>query len=331
MGNKKINIGMFLAAGVLVLGGTGCLAYQIGQVQASKQVATVERKVGNIKESAGNKAIMVDDKKTERKVLLKKEKIYLPESARIEKENKDEYESSWNGYTILYAKGGIQEKEGDISIGEAVSIAENAVAAFGGKDISGATITVSLKKNTETYGKKWVNNLRNYGVRFYSMEVLDVEEHCYDLCVNAVTGQVFDYRDSYLEESDSELILNNRVIVDGYIETELGYGAGENASDEEIEAFYEREIEESEGVYYPLAKTFIQDELGIGKVKKCYGIKVDGAAYYGLANESFTTPRIVVYCETEKGDIVRLTFDQILKKVNSFEINPLDERFKLEK
>lgn len=306
------------------------MTYQMSQVQASKQVATVERKVEHVKESAGNEVKTVGNKKTEEKVLLKKEKIYLPESARIEKKNKDEYAISWNGYTILYEKGGIQEKESDISIGEAVSIAENAVASFGGKEIDRATITVSLKKNTATYGSKWVNNLRNYGVRFYSMEVLDVEEHCYDLCVNAVTGQVFDYRDSYLEESDSELLLKNRVIVDGYTETELGYGAGKNASDKEIEAFYEQEIKEAEEVYYPLAEAFIQDELGIGKAEKCYGIKTDGAAYYGLEDEAFTTPRIVVYCETEKGDIIRITFDQILKKVNSFEINPLDEEFELE-
>lgn len=294
MVKKKTTLGILLAAGALVSVGTGALQYQMSQVQASRQVSTIERKVPHTGESVSGTAIRADvEKETEPKVLLEGKGIYIPESAKYEEEDEWGHQILWNGYNIWYTKDGIEEKESDLSIGDAILIARDTLLDYGKNDVSNTTtIQISLEKNTfinEIIDKSVIDNRKYYGIRYYYIYFIndseDAEhEHDYTVKLNAVTGEVLAYSDfCYVENSQLKT--------------------------------YSQELESAEDIYYPLAKTFIQEKLQLGKVEKCYGVM--------QKMMPINRPSVLFHCETENGDLVKISFDQEQKIVNMFEINPL--------
>lgn len=292
MVKKKTTIGILLAAGALVSVGTGALQYQMSQVQASRQVSTIVRKVSDT-----GKSVLVTNKRadikkeTEPKVLLEGKGIYIPESAKYEEEDEWGHQILWNGYNICYSKDGIEEKESDLSIGDAILIARDTLLDYGKNDVSNATtIQISLEKNdyiNEIIDKSVIDNIKYYGIRYYYIYFINDSEdaeHDYTVKLNAVTGEVLAYSDFC------------------------------NVEGSQLET-YSQELESAEDIYYPLAKTFIQKKLQLGKVEKCYGVM--------QKMMPINRPSVLFHCETENGDLVKISFDQEQKIVNMFEINPL--------
>ena len=344
----------FILAGAMVIGGAGALAGQMSSDKAKTVVVRAANTSGQVdavtedegmeeagtadaeeqkeeradardEEKSAEKEDTADIKEPDsgKKILQEGKGIYLPQGAVLEGEDALGYTISWNGYHITYYKPDeestfVKEKEEDMSIGKAIEIAEEAVAAYGKKDISGADITIYLQKYGSEADKENVDNDKNYGIRCYSLHIEGVEEHVYSMEINSITGNILDYDDFYLVGDTKEERIEHEVLFDGYMETELGYGAGKNASDEEIHAYYDKKIQEAEKVYAPIGKSFVQDTLKMGKVTKCFGF-IAGEMGAGSCSR-FT---LSFYCQTENNDIIEVTVDQINKTVQGFAINPL--------
>lgn len=349
MRKKNYMAATFILTGAMVVGGAGALAGQMSSEQAKTVVvraANTSSRTDDVTEAEGSEGAgtaegegQTDEKRemketvkedaakepdSGKKILQKGKGIYLPQGAVLEGEDALGYTISWNGYHITYYKAGVgeesvKEKEEDISIGKAIEIAEETVAAYGKKDISGADIIIELQEYGSAADKEMVDNDKNYGIRCYSLYVNGVEEHVYSMEINSITGNVFCYDDFYLAEDTKEERIQNEVLFDGYMETELGYGAGKNASDEEIHVYYDKKIQEAEKVYAPIGKSFVQDSLKLGKVTKCFGF-IAGEMNGGTCCSRFV---LEFYCLTEDNDIIEIAVDQINKTVQGFEINPL--------
>ncbi len=292
-------------AGIMAFGGTGVLFHNISSareedmVSVGKQTADSAEQAQAAEEWEG----MIGTKK----VYQEREKIYLPEGAKIKEESKEEgmarYKIAWNGREIFYLKSGSErESQSDISIGDAVMIAEKAVDRYSGQDVSGRDVSISLERNVpeeddpafapidgDSGSMSPAINRKNYGIRYYCLSIDGVGSHSYILRINSVTGEVFGYADFYEKDAD------------GF----QGYHDGEA-------------VKKAKPEFSSIAGKFVTQSLELGKVTEYY------AFHSGLMEtEKATRETFDVYCRTEENDIVVVTLDQESKRVLCFEINPL--------
>lgn len=300
---------VLVLAGIMAAGGTGILSYRISCAREEEMVSIGKKSMAFPVQSGITEASEIT--LGGEKVYREKQKIYLPEEAEIKEEIRRKenagYRISWNGYDIYYeTSGSVKEREADISIGDAVLIADRAVEKYSGQDISDVTFNICLDKNLPQEGDTAYIpldtdiredscellpglNRKNYGIRYYSLSIQGIKNHCYNLRINSVTGEVFGYVDFY--EKDSV----------GF----RGYHGGEA-------------VKNAKPQFTSIAGEFVKSSLGLGKVREYY------AFHTGLMEtEKSTRETFDVYCRMEEGDIVVVTLDQEDRKVLCFEINPL--------
>lgn len=329
MKKKNYRVATLVLAGVIGVSGTGILAVKMSSAESQEVVTTVEKTLEPVEVVEKDYFVEEPLKAEEEQVSTKKEetcKIKLPEGAVLEKEEAGEYKIAWKDYHITYYKGNtssgfLDEKEEDMGIELAITATEKYIQNYSyiRELIDGADICIYLEKFGSEVEKSHVDNTKNYGVRCYGIHVSGKGEHSYFLYLNSITGEIICYDDFYMVEETREERIQNKVIFDGYMETELGYGAGKGASSKEIHDFYDKEIEAAKDMYIPIAKDFIEENFNLGKVTKCFGFLPGEMVIAGGSRLTMD-----FCCQTETGDVVEMSIDQVNKTVQGFWINPLD-------
>lgn len=284
-------------AGAIAMGGAGMLSQKISDAKAETITTTVKRDAEP--DSQMDDVVNGKEKTKEKEVYHKKYGIYLPESAEIKEETGDGLKILWNGCEfIYYLSCSEKQTESDMSMGDAVNIAIKAVQKYGKKDVTGKQIEISLQKNLlpeyegdspEYSADDMLVNRKNYGVRYYAVDISGMELHQYSLCINSVTGEVFGYVDYHDRGPDAE------------------YG-------KEFEA---EELKKLEPEFRSLAEDFVNKSLNLEK-PEAYNFME------GLIDTKHACREIfIVHCKTAENDIVAVTMDPIEKSVLCFEINPI--------
>ena len=291
-------------AGVIAMGGTGLLSQKISDAKTEKIITTVEKGTETGNQTDG--VVNGKEQNTEKEVFHKKYGIYLPESAEIKEETGDSLRILWNGCEFIYHLSySEKQKESDMSVGDAVKIAIEAVQKYGKQDVTGKKIEISLQKNLppkdesglvdtdgdilDIDGDSVVVNRKNYGVRYYAVDISGIKLHQYSLMINSVTGEVFGYVDYHDRGANAE------------------YG----------KEFTAEELEKLEPELKSLAEKFVDESMDLEKAK-AYNF-VEGL----MDTENACREIFMVYCKTKDDDVVVVTMDPVEKSVLCFEINPI--------
>ena len=286
-------------AGAITLGGAGILSQNISSARSEKIITTVNKNaepMGRLDNAADS-----NGQRSEKEVFHKKYGIYLPESAEIKEKTGDSLTILWNGYEFTYHMSeGEEQTEADMGLLDAVMAAIESVQKYGEQDVTGKNIEISLQRNLLTDDESTLLNMdgmenadivnrKNYGVRYYAVDISGVKLHQYSLRINSVTGEVFGYVDYHDRGPDAE------------------YG-------QEFEA---GELKKMEPEFASLAGEFVKESLCLGEVKE-YDFKVGLMETENVCREIFH-----IICKTKENDVVLVAMDPIEKSVLCFEINPL--------
>lgn len=287
-------------AGVITLGGSGLLSQKISDARSEKTITTVKRKV----ETDGQMADTMDleEQNSKKGVFHKKYGIYLPESAKIKEEVGDRLTILWNGYEFIYHTSESEKQtEADMGLLDAVMIAIESVQKYGKQDVTGKNIEISLQRNLLTEDENALLNMdgmeedavvnrKNYGVRYYAVDISGMKLHQYSLRINSVTGEVFGYADYYDRGSDADYSKEFKI----------------------------EEAKKMAPEFNSLAGEFVKESLRLGEVKE-YDFEAGGL----METQNVCRQIFNITCKTKENDVVLVAIDPIEKSVLCFEINPL--------
>lgn len=304
MRKKHYTLMTLALTGAIVLGGAGLLSVKMSDAKAKTSVTTKENNTAPGK-MAEDTAVLTESKEEQPK---NAGSISLPEGAKIDKETKNILEVSWDGRQITYhTANSIKETEADMGIGSAVTTAVKAIRQYTKKDLTGKNIEISLQENIpqdddnislkegteyKSLAITSVTNKKNYGIRYYAVDIEGNKEHNYTLLINSITGEVFGYADYYDKDA-----------TEYFKESDTG------------------EIEKIKPEYEKIAKNFVESELGhLGEAKEFYAFTTGF-----MQTENGTRDTFDISCKTKNNDTVIVTIDQLEKTVLCFDVNPLWE------
>lgn len=303
MRKKHYTLMTLALAGVMAFGGAGLLSLKISDAKTQEGITTKENDI-TVNEKIEDTVSVTE--KTEEKNLQDTGNISLPEGAKIKKETKDILKISWDGRQITYHTAySEKETEADMGIERAVGAAIKSVQQYTKQDLTGENIEISLQKNipqdddniSVTEGTEYkstsitsVTNKKNYGIRYYAVDIDGKQNHNYSLCINSITGEVFGYADYY----DKDATAYNK-------------------------EYDTEELEQIKPEYIKIAENFVKDALEhLGDAKEFYAFTTGF-----METENGTRNTFDISCKTKNNDIVVITMDQLEKTVLCFEVNPL--------
>lgn len=296
MRKKRYTLMTLALAGGMAFGGVGVLSQKISYARAEKTITT-EKKNVDFSEGIDDVA-QPEEKDSKKKISSKRQNIRLPEGAELKAENEKYLKILWGSHLVTYFLSDTEKESGaDMTIEEVVVTAIKSIQEYTKQNNIGKSIEISLQRNilgdngcilTESGETVSVINKKNYGIKYYKVNVDGTNGHSYSLRINSVTGQVFGYVDFYNKD-------------DG---TQRGYG--------------DDRINEMEQEYTLIARDFVKEHLNLGNVMDYLSFTTGIVETENGSRELFN-----VSCKTEEGDIVVITIDQSEKFVVCFEVNPL--------
>lgn len=189
--------------------------------------------------------------------------------------------------------------EGHIEFEKAINKAYLHVKKITGADVYGTNVSVH-QANRYTDDECTVIDSVNFEISFKETE----DE--YIVIVDAVTGKIQGYLCYRNKGVTDQECIDNKIIIDGYRECELGYGIEnyENNPDAVAE-FWGEEIVEAMPKYNEIAARFVREVLEEGEVKEFYGHCTSTAS-----SEQGVRYYYDLQCVTEQGEI-QITIDQM--------------------
>lgn len=306
-------------AGVMAFGGAGLLSLKISDAKTQEGITAEKMNVDfaeetndvmvpeeKMEETETNVVIEAEEKSEETKAPQTTKGISLPEGAKIMEETGNSVKISWDSYQITYHTADSEEEtEADMGMERAIGGAIKTIQKCTNQNLIGKNIEISLLENipqdedfiSSKAGTEYnsavmtsVTNKKNYGVRYYAVDIDGIKDHSYSICINSITEEVFGYADYYDKDSSDY----------------------NKEYDENIPEQVKKE-------YTQIAKEFVKNSLEhLGTVKDSYAFTTGF-----METEHGTRNTFDISCKTEKGDIVAITIDQEEKSVLGFEVNPL--------
>ncbi len=289
MRKKHYTLMTLALAGVMAFGGAGVLSMKISDAKTQDGIIT-EKANGDFTSDAED-MIQPEANGAETKTPQGGTEINLPKGAEILEETGDSLKISWDGRQITYHTAKSEkETEADMGIERTVVTAIKSVQQYTKQDLMGKNIEISLQKNiSQDYD---VVNKKNYGIRYYAVDIDGKKGHSYTLCINSITGEVFGYADYYDKDA--------------------------TADNKEYDA---ETLEQLKPAYVKIADEFLKDSLEhLGDAKEFYAFTTGF-----METEHGTRNTFDIFCKTEDNDIVMITIDQLENTVLCFEVNPLGD------
>ena len=324
-------------AGTIALCGAGGLYVSMAKTMQEESTTQVEQKDDKFIEDvtttieAKSETLSEEDTKEPavNQVWQEKEKIYLPECAKIN--DSDDYycRIDWDGYDIKFFSGDFpgdyEETKEDLGLGKLMPILKNTVKKYSGNDFDKCEIDVSLTGplNLEDavydsekdcyviesedgtrcmieYGERVLTKNHAEGeydetIKRYQVSIYE-DKHWYDIAVDSVTGEVLAF-------------VHHDLTLDSYTK-----GWEKITEADHIPEYKITESEQKE--FDSIIASFVSDELKLGNAEKIYGqnwelnfvgdTDYDMRAYYSAI------------CKTEDGSMVEVVVDMGSKKIVSF-------------
>lgn len=305
MRKKHYTLMTLTLAGVMAFGGAGLLSLKISDAKTEENIVTENQNLDIAKKVEDS--VKLEERGEEKQQVRKN--INLPRGAKLTEETEKYLKISWEGRQITYfLSESEKEEEADIGMEDVIGITIKSIQKFTGQDLTGNNIEISLHRNVlpdDEYGLLEteeattngtfvpVINKKNYGIRYYAVDMDGKKNHSFTLHINSITGEVFGYAD-YADCYDKDISKYNK-------------------------EYDNTEIEQIKPEYIKIAKEFMKNNLEeLGDVKECYAFTTGM-----METEHGTRNTFDIFFKTQKDDIVAITMDQAEKTVLCIEINPL--------
>lgn len=220
-------------------------------------------------------------------------------------------ETIWNEKTVEVIYYSDEIPDGHISCEAAIDKAYEHVKKIAGVDVSDTDITVCMYEEYQDEECTIVSG-RKYDVYFEYGD--GITDDSYVVSLEAVTGKIDEYIYYCNEAVTEQECIENRIIIDGYRESQLGYGIEDYENNPDgVDELWGMEMAKAEPEYIAIAESFVENMLNMEDVEfsegysTSTGLRGDGERYY-----------YGVYCKTINGDIIRVEIDQMTKTVAGY-------------
>ena len=200
---------------------------------------------------------------------------------------------------------------GHIDFETAVKKACLHVKKLAGEDVSDTIISVHQENEYMDEEDEYLRRIY-FNIHFDYSE--DESDDKYIVKVDAITGQIRGYMYYQNEGVTDQECIDNNIIIDGYKESELGYGIDDYEDNVgEVGKFWNTCVLQNASKYNDIAKDFAENTLKLEEVYEFFGhstavaSRTNGDRYYYL-----------VHCKSTDMEVVQMTIDQMTGEVTEY-------------
>ena len=222
----------------------------------------------------------------------------------LDEENEDMYTSEiiWNEKNVVIYSIYKEIPQGFIDYAMAINKSCEHIKKIVGADMSEADIYLRCEG--------YVNEEGAIGRIYYDIYF----DETFVVSIDAVTGKIIGYLYNNNKVVTDQECIDNRIIIDRYTESKLGYGIDDyEENPEAVEELWSEMFAEAAPKYNEIAQRFVEDVLEIGDVEEVSenstskGVAADGYRYY-----------YTVCCKMLNGDVLQVSVDQMTGDIQQY-------------